>query len=264
MAIMTIGEYAKPKSAQEAYELLTSKKNSALIGGGTYLHLSPRNIGLAVDLVDAGLDYIKETDDAIEIGAMTNFREIETNELLSKHFNNLLSRSVENILGVQFRTMATVGATVNARYGFSDFITALRVLDTKVVLVGAGELSLDEFMAAKREKDVVEKIVIKKENRKASFQMVRNSMGDYAILNAAASANGDDVKIAVGARPGAAVYASKAMEYLKANGLSEESAVKAAEMAADELTFGTNTLGSAEYRRYVSYALVKSALMEVL
>lgn len=264
MAVMTIGEYRKPKSSQEAYELLISKKSSALIGGGTYLHLSPRNIGLAVDLVDAGLDYIRETDETIEIGAMTSLRELETNEKLSGYFDNMISRSVENIVGVQFRNMATVGATVHAKYGFSDLITGLRALDTKVVLTGAGELSLDEFMEDRRKKDLLEKIVIKKESRRASFQMMRNSIADYAILNASASVCGDDIKISVGARPGAATYAESAMDYLRKNGLSRDTAHTAAEMAAEELVFGTNTLGTSDYRKHICYALVVKALTEVI
>lgn len=264
MAIMTIGEYRKPKSPEEAYELLKSKKNSALVGGGTYMHLSPRNIGMAIDLIDAGLDYVKETEDEIEIGAMTSFREIETNEILGNYFDNILSKSVENIVGVQFRNMATVGATVSSKYGFSDFITGLRVLDTKVVLSGAGVVSLDEFISNKKDRDLVEKIVIKKESVKASFQMMRNSIADYAILNAAASIGRDDIRIAVGGRPGVAECPQKAIDYLKLNGLSAETASKAAEIASDELTFGSNTIGSADYRRHLCYALVKEAIMEVM
>ncbi|AFS79385.1 xanthine dehydrogenase, FAD-binding subunit XdhB [Gottschalkia acidurici 9a] len=264
MSFITIGEYKKPKNAKEAYDLLTSKKNSLLIGGGTYIHLGSRHVSLAIDLSDADMEYIRETDTTIEIGAMTTFREIETNQILSKYFDNLLSHSVKNIIGVQFRNMVTVGATVFSKYGFSDFITALRVLDTKVVLYNAGEMTIDEFIDSGRKKDLLEKIIIKKENLRASFQMMRNSMADYAILNAAVSKGDTGFKIVVGARPGIAVFANKAMEYINSNEISEETVSKASQIASEELAFGTNGLGSKEYRTHLASALVKSALLEVI
>ncbi|WP_048571619.1 FAD binding domain-containing protein [Clostridium cylindrosporum] len=261
---MTIGEYKKPTSAKEAYELMTSKKGSVLIGGGAFVHLTPRHIGLAIDLSDTGLDYIKETDDAIEIGAMATLRDIEVNGILKGYFDNVLSKSVESIVGLQLRNSAAVGATVYSRYGFSDFITALRVLDTKVVLHNGGEISLDEFIESKREKDLLEKIIIKKEDLRASFQMMRNSIADYAILNVAVSKSGNKFKIAVGARPVIAEFPLKAMEYINSNEVNEETADMAGKIASEELKFGNNGLGSSEYRRHLCRALVKSAILEVL
>ena len=265
MSIITIGEYVKPKSPQEAYDLLMSKKNSQLIGGGTYIHLGKKHIGLAIDLSDSEMEYINETDTTIEIGAMTTFREIETNKILSKYFDNLLSRSVENIVGVQLRNMVAVGSTVFSRYNFSDFITGLRVLDVKIVLIGGGEMTLDEFIDSERNRDLLEKIIIKKEILRASFQMMRNSMADYAILNAAVSKGDKGFKIVVGARPGIAVFATNAMEYINScNEINEETADKAGQIASEELTFGTNVLGSKEYRTHIARVLVKSAILEVV
>ncbi|KNF10213.1 xanthine dehydrogenase, FAD-binding subunit XdhB [Gottschalkia purinilytica] len=264
MAITTIGEYKKPKNPKEAYDLLMSQKDSLLIGGGAFIHLGPRHIGLAIDLSDTEMDYIKETDATIEIGATTTFREIETNELLKKYFDNLLSHSVENIVGVQLRNMVTVGGTVHAKYGFSDFITALRVLDTKVILHNGGEMTLDEFIDSKKEKDLLEKIIIKKENLRASFQMMRNSIADYAILNVAVSKGDNGFKIAVGARPGIGEFPKKAIEYLNSSEINEETADMAGKIASEELKFGTNGLGSSEYRTHLCHALVKSAILEVL
>lgn len=264
MGIITIGEYKKPKSAKEAYELMTSKKSSVLIGGGAFVHLTPRYIGLAIDLSDTEMNYIKETDTEIEIGAMATLRDIEVNEILKGYFDNVLSKSVENIVGVQLRNSAAVGATVYSKYGFSDVITALRVLDTKVVLHNGGEITLDEFIDSKREKNLLEKVIIKKENLRASFKMMRNSIADYAILNVAVSKSGNNFKIAVGARPAIAEFPVKAIEYINSNEVNEETADIAGEIASEELVFGSNDLGSREYRKHLCRALIKSAILEVL
>lgn len=264
MGILTIDTYVKPKNTKEAYDYLKSKKGAVLIGGGTFIHLCPKHIPLAIDLSQANLNYIKETKTSIEIGAMVTLREVETNELLQKYFSNIICKSVENIVGVQLRNSATVGATVYSKYGFSDFITALRVLDTNVVLFNKGEMSLDEFIKSDIKKDLLEKVIIKKEKLRASFNMMRNSIGDYAILNVAVSKSEEKIKIAVGARPVVAAYPTNAIDYINLNEINEETAEKAGIIASQELAFGNNGLGSSEYRKHLCINLVKSTLLEVL
>jgi CO/xanthine dehydrogenase FAD-binding subunit len=262
--MITIGEYVKPQSVEEAYQYLISRNDATLFGGGAFIRLASRNIGLAIDLSDAGIDYIKETETTIEIGGTATFGDIERSELLRGYFNNLLARSVENIVGTQLRNVVTIGGTVYSKYGFSDPITALRALNTTVVLHKAGEIPFDEFLTvARKEKDILEKIIIQKEDVRASFQMMRNSIGDYAILNAAISKRGDEYKIVVGARPAIGGYAAKAMEYINSNEVNEETAAEAGKIASEELIFADNNLGSKEYRMKLCQALVKRGILEV-
>lgn len=262
--MINIGQYVKPKSVAEAYEILTSRSDSTLFGGGAFIRLAPRNIGLAIDLSDAGMNYIKETDSTIEIGGTTTFGDIERSEPLRGYFDNLLTHSVENIVGVQLRNIVTIGGTVYSKYGFSDPITALRALNTTIVLHNAGAISLGEFLAQPRkDKDILEKVIIRKENLRASFKMIRNSIGDYAILNAAVTRGEHGYRISVGARPGIAALATKAMEYINSNEINEETADAAGKIAADELTFSDNNLGSKEYRLQLCRVLVKRGIMEV-
>lgn len=77
-----IKDYIRPKSLEEAYELLSSNKNSRILGGGAFLRLGSKRINTAIDLCDLDLNYIKETDEGIEIGAMTTFRDLEKNQIL--------------------------------------------------------------------------------------------------------------------------------------------------------------------------------------
>jgi len=55
---MIIDEYKKPKTIDEAYSILTAKKNSQIIGGGAYLRLSKKHISTAIDLSNLNLDFI--------------------------------------------------------------------------------------------------------------------------------------------------------------------------------------------------------------
>ncbi len=261
--MFSIKELAQPKAIEEAYDILTSKRNNAVLGGSAFLRLGSKRIGTAVDLSKLELDYIKEQYGYIEIGALATFREVETNPLLVSNFNGVLSKSVRNIIGVQFRNIVTVGASVFSKYGFSDLITALLALDAEVELYKAGRMPLAEFLNRSYEKDILTRVFIKKDQRRAAYQDLRNSISDYPILNVSVSRLNSKWIIAVGARPQRAAIARKASEELTAN-LNLENLEHYANIAAEELTFGTNARGTATYRKAMCKVLVKRAITEVL
>lgn len=261
----TIAEIIVPETIEEAYEVLTKRKTNTILGGGAYLRMGQKRIGTAIELSKLNLDYIKDNGNEFEIGAMATFRDIEVNEELNSYFNAVIKKSVENIIGVQFRNIVTVGATVFSKYGFSDFITALLCLDTDVELVKGGRMSLKDFLVRPYEKDFLIRMYIKKKNMSCSFIDFRNSKGDYSVLNIAVSLDENNTwKIVVGARPRGATIAEEAGEFLSSVEASEENIDKAAEMVSSELSFGTNMRGSKEYRQALSKALTKKAIMEVL
>lgn len=259
-----IQEYVIPNSLDEAYEILQARKNNTILGGTLFLRMGSQNIGKGIDLNQLDLNFICENEGYIEIGAMTTFRELETSPLLKNYCNGIIPKAIHSIIGVQFRNLVTVGATVYSRYGFSDLITALLALDVEVELFQVGRIPLAEFLANTPKKDILVKILIKKEQCNGSFQSLRNSAVDYAILNVAVAKVGQDWRIAVGARPGRAILAEKAAEYLAQSSLKPEDIENAAKIASNELAFGSNMRGSAEYRKEMSKVLVKRAIAEVL
>lgn len=263
---MKIKEYIRPKSLEEAYELLNNKNTAQLMGGGAYLRRSSKEIELVIDLCDLNLEYIKETNDHIEIGAMTTLRELEKSKALKKYFGNIISDSVKDIVGVQFKNYVTIGGSVYPRYGFSDLITALLALECKIVLHKAGEVKLEDYLRNKKEsKDILTKIKLIKGETATSFKCLRNSSGDYSILNVAASKNEDGYKIAVGATPQVASLVPRVKELLdKGLSIDEYLINQAAKIACDDITFGDNYLSSKEYRKDICEVLVRRALMEVV
>lgn len=261
--MFTVMEMVQPKTVEEAYEILTKRKNNQVIGGSAWLRMGSKRIGTAVELSQLGLDYIKDSGDYIEIGAMTTFRSLETSKLLEENFGSIIKDSVKDIIGVQFRNVVTIGGTIFSKFGFSDLIVALLALECEVELVKNGKLALREFLNKEYEKDLLTKIYIKKNNVKASYKSLRNAQSDYALLNVSVSKFEDKVKIYVGARPQIATLAIKASEFLSNNELTDENIEKAAFMVSEELTFGTNMRATKEYRTLMSKVLVKRALMEV-
>ena len=260
----TFKDYIAPKTSKEAYEALISKKTARVLGGGCFMRMGNKKIGLAIDLIDAELDYIKDLGDKVEIGAMTSLRDFETSELLKESFGDIIGDSVKHIIGVQLRNIARIGATIYSKYGFSDPLTGLLALDADIYLYEGGKVSLEEYIKEEgKRRDILEKIRINKNVEAASFETMRNSAVDYAILSVAFAKIGGKYRIAVGARPRRAVLAYKAMKYLDENGLTEETAIKAGEIAAEEIHFGSNNRGSAEYRKELCKVLVKRAILGV-
>lgn len=261
--MFTLMELVQPQSLEEAYEILMKRKNNIVIGGSAFLRMGEKRIGTGIDLSNLNLNLIEETSDYIKIGAMTTLRDLEVSPILNKYFNGVIGNCVKDIIGVQFRNVVTVGASVFSKYGFSDLIVALLSLDTEVELYKGGRVKLEEFLNQKYEKDILVKVHIEKNNSKSIYKCMRNSRSDYPILNLAISKDDNNFKICVGARPQRATIAKEASEFISNNILNEENILKASEIACEELVFGSNMRASKEYRKAICKSLVKSALMEV-
>lgn len=261
--MFTMTNLVQPDTLEEAYKILTEKKTNTVLGGCAFLRMSSKRIGTGIELSKLNLNYIKEDDNYVEIGAYASFRDLETSPLLNKYFNGVIPKSIKDIIGVQFRSIVTVGASVFSKYGFSDLIPTMLTLDCEVELFKAGRMSLEDFIKRPYEKDILTRIYLKKSEKKAVYKHLRNSVSDYSILNLAVSKSENKFIIAVGARPAYAKIAIKASEYLSQGTISEDIIEKAGDMAAEELGFGNNMRGSSDYRKSMCSVLVKRALKEV-
>ncbi len=139
--MLTIREYKKAESLEEAYTL-NQKKSNRVIGGMIWLKMETLNVGTAIDLSGLGLDTIEETDTEFRIGAMASLRALELHEGLAAYTNGAMRESVRHIVGVQLRNLATVGGSLYSRFGFSDVLTMFLVLDARVELYKGGIVPL--------------------------------------------------------------------------------------------------------------------------
>ncbi len=74
--MMTIREYKRAESLEEAWQL-NQKKPNRILGGMIWLKMETINVGTAIDLSGLGLDTIEETEDSFSIGAMVTLRQLE-------------------------------------------------------------------------------------------------------------------------------------------------------------------------------------------
>jgi putative selenate reductase FAD-binding subunit len=258
---MRFDEFVQPKNFKDALEILTGDSNSVILGGTTFLKLSDKKYSTGIDLSHLGLNFIKENKDQIEIGAYTSLRTIETDQIINKNFGNLIPKSLENLIGIQFRNNATIGGAIFGRLGFTEINTALLVLDCELEFEENGIVSFSDFISNWNiKRDILKKIIIKKQKGKSSYKMLRNSSADFAILSVAVS-NYNGIKIAVGTRPTIAKLSVKATQSINSDNNKID---EAANMIADEFKFGKDLRAEGKYRKMISPILVKRALQEVL
>lgn len=260
--MLTIKNYARPETVDEALGLLRAKKSNVALGGMLWLKLQDKNVDTAVDLSGLGLDATEETPEGWRIGAMATLRQLETHKGLAAFTGGALAESVKHIVGVQLRNLATIGGSVFGRFGFSDPLTLLLALDAKVELAEAGRMSLEDFAGSGIRKDILTHIFLPGGNVEAAYLSQRNSATDFPVLTCAVARREGKVACAVGARPARAARFDDEAGLL-AGGVTEESAAAFAEDVTRRAVFGSNTRGSAEYRRQVCRALVSRAVLKL-
>ncbi len=268
---MTTPIYIKPRSADEAAAALREHPEAALVGGGAYLRLGGRRPPVLIDLFEAGLDGIAREGDAVALGAMATFRQVETSPLLAELADGLLPRSVRNIGGVQMRNIVTVGGTVAGRYGFANLLTALLALDAAVEFHPGERVPLADYLAAPpRRGRLLTRVLVPAAARRGAWHDLTLVRADFAVLNVAAVRGEGYARIAVGARPAVAMVAAEASACLAGtpDGIAgddlAELAAACGEAAAAELEFGDDLRGGADYRRLLCRELTARAVREVL
>lgn len=262
---MKINSYKTVKSLEEAYNLLNENKQNAIVAGGAWMRLSSKEIEVAIDLSGLGIDQIVETKDSFEIGSMATLRQVETEEGLRKHYDGILSNALSHIMGVPIRNVATIGGSIIGKYSFSDVLTPLLVMDVELEFYKKGKISLEDFLVSRdRSKDILVKIIIKKETAKGYFKKMQKTGLGFAVVNVVVCKKADVFKIAVGARPSLVKFAKEAMAFVNgAKEVTEEVILETAEIAGKELKFGTNSKASEEYRRNIAMVYIKRGLREV-
>ncbi|MBR0576463.1 FAD binding domain-containing protein [Proteiniclasticum sp. BAD-10] len=250
--MFTTKNHVMVKSLEEAYDLI-QERGSVILGGIMWLKMGNRKIENAIDLSALSLNRIEEDENSFIIGAMTTLRDMEIHEGLNRYFEGYLAKAVKGIVGVQFRNGATVGGSVASKLGFSDVITSLLALDTELEFVHAGRVPLKDYLEMKPIKDVLARIIIKKDGRKAAYETVRKSATDFPILASAVSYNNGVWSVVLGGRPGA----PKRMDFEAGPQLLEQEMEEMQRKMMEEMTFGTNYLGSQEYRSMLAKVLTK-------
>ncbi|MBS6196490.1 MAG: FAD binding domain-containing protein [Clostridiales bacterium] len=258
--MLTIKEYAKAESLEQAYQW-NQKKSNRLIGGMMWLRLGKGNVNKAIDISGLGLDTIEETEEEFSIGGMVTLRQLETNPGLHGYTKGAVKESLRHIVGVQFRNLATVGGSIYGRYGFSDVLTMFLAMDSYVELYKGGILPLEEYAVRKPDRDIIVRIIVKKKPLRMAYLSRRNTKTDFPVLTCAVSYVDGEWRAVVGARPQRAVVILDE-NHLLGKEPDQEEILKFAAYVSEKITTGSNMRGSAQYRKLLAETLVKRACMQ--
>lgn len=257
--MFTINQYVLAESLEQAYALNQSRIN-VILGGTLWLKMGRKKFNKAIDLSALGLDTIEEDEDQFKIGCMCTLRQMETHQGLNQHFNGVIAKALESIVGVQLRNSATVGGTLYSRFGFSDVLTVLMALDASVERYKGGIVSLADYAAMRPDNDILVRVLIKKDPRRAAYSCFRKSAGDFPVLNCAVSKLEDQWAVVIGARPGRA----RRIMFTVGGMPSEENIQSIVETVRGSIPFGNNLLGSADYRRILAEVLLRRNIEAIL
>jgi len=260
--LFTIKNYVVAENLEQAYEL-NQKKSNTILGGIGWLKMGSRNIQTAIDLSKLGLDKIEEDEESFKIGCMCTLRDMEVNEALNSYFDGAIAKSLVHIVGVQFRNCATIGGSIYSRFGFSDILTSLLVLDTYVELFNGGIIPLEAYKDMYYDRDLLVRIIIKKDARKVSYLTHRMSATDIPVLAVAISKLEDKWQIVLGARPQRAILVNQADGTLSENPTQEE-IDSLVNCVIEKVKFGSNMRGSKEYRQILSKVLINRGIEEIM
>lgn len=259
--MITIQNYVRAKSLEEAWQL-NQNKRSRILGGMLWLRLGKGTVPTAIDLCDLGLDTIEETEEQFSIGAMVTLRQLETHEGLNAYTGHAVADAVKDIVGVQFRNMATVGGSIWGRFGFSDVLTVFLALDTYVELYKGGIVPLEQFADMRADNDILVRLIVKKTPCRVVYTSMRNQRTDFPVLACAVSCVGGEYRASLGARPSRArVYRDE--KGLLTGAVTADSARAFAEFAAASAPTGSNVRASAAYRTHLTRVLTERALKEL-
>ena len=259
--MIRIQNYVMAESLEQAYQL-NQNKRSRILGGMLWLKLSNIAVHTAIDLSRLGLNAIEETEEEFSIGAMTTLRQLELHEGLNAYANGAVAKAVHDIVGVQFRNMATVGGSLFGRFGFSDVLTVFLAMDAYVELYRGGIVPLETFANMEKDRDILVRLIVKKKPGCFAYQAMRNQRTDFPILTCAASKVDGEYRVVVGARP-ARARVLRDEKGLLSGGVNEESARAFAAFAAETLPTGGNVRGTAEYRTHLIRVLTRRTLTEL-
>ena len=258
---MKVSEYYRASSLEDAYQKLQENPKNAILAGGLWIKKMGQNYEALIDISTLGLNKISETKDEVIVGSMVTQRDFENSKVVRNLFNDSIAFSTREVMGVNFRNLATLGGSIMGRYPFSDVICGLLPYDVKLEFYPEHSMSLDEYLNYKGKLNVIlVAIHIKKATGKGFYKKVKTTALDFPIVNIAVAKVNGEYRIAIGARPMAASLAKSAMEYLNSGNTDF---VKASELTVEELQFLDNKDASKEYRVELAKVYVRRGLEEV-
>jgi aerobic carbon-monoxide dehydrogenase medium subunit len=275
-------DYAAPSSLSEAIDLLRTHGEGAKIiaGGQSLIPLLKLRLAAPTLLVDIGripgLEYVRESDGFLRLGALTRMADVEASELLRMKYPMIHDASTV-IADPLVRNLGTVGGNLSHGDPANDLPAVMLALDAEFALTGpsgprtvrARDFFLDTFTVALGHEDILVEIRVPLPSPRSggAYLKVEQKVADFATAGAAvflrvnARSECESVGIGLTAVGPRAIKPLQAEEALRGQKPTDREAVKrVAKLAAEASDPASDIRGTAEYKRDLVRLLVTRAI----
>lgn len=276
--MLKIEAYFSPTSVEEAVALL-AEEGRTVIAGGTDLLVNPRymvGVREVVDIRQLRLNYIREENGWLCIGAATTMRSVARHPVIQALADGILARSAAVCGSPNIRNMATLAGNVAAALPSADTPPSLIALDAQAVLQGVQGtriVPLDGFFTgpakSARGREFIRevRIPLHRDEMRGGFYKIGRTAEDISLVNAAASLRVQagvimEARLVLGAVAPVPLRVARAEQALRGQAPTEETFQRIAEMAREEVRPISDQRASADYRRRVSGVAALRALRQ--
>jgi carbon-monoxide dehydrogenase medium subunit len=272
--------YFAPTEVGEAVKLLDQHgEKAAVLAGGTdlvaqlnYYEIKPAAL---VYLGELGLDYVREEDGKLVIGAGTTIAHLLNNDLIAQKFG-VLAEAAATHASPAVRTSATIGGNLGTASPAGDMIPSLMIMDADVVLAsskGQRTVPIQEFFTGPGEtvrapEELILEIHVPLLEGKAVFKKLgRRKAQVCSIVSTAVRLEMDggvckDARIVLGSMAPTPLRCVKAEAMVKGKAIDAAFVAECAAQAVAESTPIDDQRATAWYRAKAGTALVDRALAQ--
>jgi len=273
-------KYISPKTIEEVLEILQQEKSKACIVAGcsnVLPYIKDKIISKKLLLDISGieeLNYIKESEGEIYIGAGTTISDLINSKIIREECN-VLYQAAEEFADPTIRNSATIGGNLVDASPAADVAPPLLVLDAVLEVEstdGKREISLKNFFVGPRKTvlhngEMITSIKIKNDtiNKNGCFiklglrQAMAISLATVALTLEVEKDKVADVRIAMGSVAPTPLRLIKVEGFLKNKKIDDELIEEAVKKVREEVKPIGDVRASAEYRKYISGILFKRA-----
>lgn len=277
-------DYYAPGTVQEAITLLRQYGDGAkvLAGGQSLIPAMRFRLALPEVLVDingiAGLEYLREDNGHLAIGALARESELEESDLVRQKYS-LLSDASRVVADPIVRNRATVGGNIAHADPANDHPAVLLAYDAQVVAQGPNgsrTIPIDDFFVGLFENALAKDEILTEiripspgPNSGGAYVKVERKVGDYAISAVAVqlTMDGDRCTAArIGLTNVSAVpmRARNAEQAIIGQVIGDETLEAAGQAAAAECDPSADLRGSVDYKRDLTRVLTKRAIRQAV
>ena len=279
-------EYLKPKDLKALLAVMKQQKGRALIiAGGTNLipqiKKGEKSAEFIIDISDmSDLSYIKEKDGYVSIGAATTIAELASSSTISNHCP-ILASAAKQLGNPLTRNRATIGGNLANASPCADTAPPLLALDASVHIASPHgkirEVPLCKFFHGYKFTDLGKGEVITQISFAKPKKTARGSHTKLGLRNAAsicvasvavmiemAGKVCQKARIAVGSVAPIPMRAYRVEQILEGQEIDAKLVEECSSVIKEEISPISDIRGSADYRTYVTSAMLKNNILNAL